>query len=59
MKLYVDASDAIHDNCRGHTGGTMTMGKGAVISFSWKQKLNAKSYIEAELIGIDEAFSQI
>ena len=37
----------------------MTMGKGVGISFSQKQKLNAKSSTEAELIGIDEALPQI
>ena len=35
------------------------MGKGMVISFSWKQKLNAKSSTEAELIDIDKALPQI
>ena len=58
-KWYVDASYTIHDHCKGHMGVLMTLGQGAITSFSCKQKLNAKSSTEAELIGIDEAMSQI
>ena len=35
------------------------MGADAVTSFSKKQKLNAKSPIEAELIGVDDELPQI
>ena len=35
---YVDASFAVHQNMRSHTGGVMTFGKGAVLSVSTKQK---------------------
>ena len=34
IKWYVDASYAIHNDCHGHTGGMMTLGCGAVTSFS-------------------------
>ena len=37
----------------------MTMGKGAIISGSLKQKLNSRSSTEAELIGVDDVSSQI
>ena len=33
INWYVDASDAIHDDCKGHTGAMMSMGGGAVTSF--------------------------
>ena len=59
IKWYVDASYAIHDECHGHTGDMMTLGHEAVISFSQTQKLNAKSSIESELIGVDDALPQI
>ena len=51
---YVDASFAVHQNMRSHTGGMMTFGKGAVMSISTKQKLNTKSSTEAELVGVDD-----
>ena len=59
IKWYVDASYAIHDDCKGHTGALMTFGKGSVTSISRKQKLNGKSSTEAELIGVDEVLPQI
>ena len=56
---FVDASYAIHNDCKGHTGSMLTMEAGAVISFSRKQKLNAKSSTGAELIRVNDALSQI
>ena len=49
----VDASYAIHEDCKVHTGSMMTLGSGAVTSFSRKQKINAQSSTEAELIAMD------
>ena len=46
LKWWVEASYADHDDMRGHTGGTMSMGKdrcGSIIIISKKQKLNTKS----------------
>ena len=51
---YVDASFAVHQNMRSHTGGVLTFGHGAVISISTKQKINTKSSTEAELVGVDD-----
>ena len=43
MKWIVDAAYAIHADFKSHTGMTMTMGQGAIMSMSQKQKLNTKS----------------
>ena len=59
IKWYVDASYAIHNDCCGHTGGMMTLGFGAVTIFFQKQKINAKSSTEAELIRVDDVLPQI
>ena len=59
VKWWVDASYATHHNSRSHTGGTMTMGKGSIFSTSCKQKINARSSTEAELIGINDVVGQI
>ena len=37
----------------------MTLGLGAIISFSQKQKINSKSLTESELVGVDDALPQI
>jgi len=54
IKWWVDASFAVHHDMRSHTGGVMSLGKGAVYSTSTRQKLNTKSSTEAELVGVDD-----
>ena len=54
IKWYVDASFAVHDDFKSHTGAIMSMGKGALQSISRKQKLNTRSSTEAELVGVDD-----
>lgn len=38
VKWWINASCAVHNDMRSHTGATMSMGKGLVISTSIKQK---------------------
>jgi hypothetical protein len=41
IKWYVDSSFAVHKDMRSHTGAIMTLGTGAIVSNSTKQKVNA------------------
>ena len=59
LHWHVDASFAVHPNMRGHTGGTLTMGRGCPISTSTKQKLNTKSSTVSELVAVDDMIPQI
>jgi hypothetical protein len=59
MLWSVDASFAVHNDYRSHTGATLTLGKGALISSSMKQKLNTKSSTEAELVGVDDSLNMV
>eukprot|EP00804_Cyclotella_cryptica_P010749 CCRYP_005527-RA/>CCRYP_005527-RA protein AED:0.26 eAED:0.17 QI:0/0/0/1/1/1/3/0/840 len=59
IRWWVDASYNAHHDCRGQTGAMMSLGKGAVMSFSRKQKLNRRSSSEGELVGIDDALPWI
>ena len=59
IKHYVDASFVVHLDFRSHTGTTMTMGNGAMLVKSSKQKLNSRSSTEAELIGVNDAITMI
>jgi hypothetical protein len=59
IRWWVDASHAVHDNCCGHTGAMMLMGKGAAISFSNKHKINTKSSSKSELVSANQALSPI
>ena len=57
LKWYADAAFAVHPDFKSHTGATLSMGDGAVLSMSRKQKLNTKSSTEAELVGADDVAS--
>eukprot|EP00980_Cylindrotheca_fusiformis_P018032 scaffold5767_cov92-Cylindrotheca_fusiformis.AAC.4 len=50
VKTWVDAAFATHDDMRSHTGGIISMGKGALYASSHRQKLTTKSSTKAELI---------
>ena len=59
IRWYVDASYAVHNDMRGHTGGVMTLGRGGIHNKSTKQKINGKSSTEIEIIGVDDMIPQI
>ena len=56
---WVDATYGVHWDCKGHTGEMMSMGKGAILSFSRGQTLNAGTSTKAEPIGIADALGII
>ena len=58
VKTWVDASFAVHDDMKSHTGGLITMGRGAFYASSKKQKMNTKSSTEAELVGAGDFLPQ-
>ena len=53
IKIWVDAAFAVHMDMKGHTGGLLlvSMGRGAIMCRSRKQKLNVLSSTECELVG--------
>ena len=59
IKWHVDAAFAVHKDFRSHSGATMSMGKGSIMAFSTKQKLNTRSLTEAALVAMDNAMSPI
>jgi len=59
MKWWIDASFAIHQDMRSHTGATMSLGKGGIYSSSTRQKINTKSSTEAELVGVSDALNMV
>jgi hypothetical protein len=54
MQTWVDASYAVHSDMKSHTGGTVSFGRGSLMSKSSKQKLNTKSSTKAELVGASD-----
>ena len=54
LYTFVDASYAVHEDMKSHTGGVITFGRGGIACKSAKQKLVTKSSTEAELVGASE-----
>ena len=54
MYTFVDASYAVHDDMKSHTGGVITFGRGGIACKSTKQKLVTNSSTEAKLVGASE-----
>ena len=52
FKWWVDASYAMHNDFRSHTGATLSLGKGSPYPKYYKKKMNTKSSTEANLVGI-------
>ena len=59
VKWWVDVSYAVHTDIRSQTGGTILLGKGAIISTSIKQKMNTKSLTETEIIVANDLMPHI
>ena len=59
VQWWIDASYAVHADMKGHTGPTLSLGKGTIYSGSWKQKLVAWSSTESELIGVHDVLPQV
>jgi hypothetical protein len=59
IKWHIDASFAVHNDFKSHTGGVMTMGQGAIQTISTKQKVNTRSSTEAELVSVDDIISKV
>jgi hypothetical protein len=59
VSAYIDASFAVHQDMKSHTGAVITLGKGAVRARSSKQRLVSKSSTESELIGLSDELSQV
>ncbi len=59
LTWYIDAAFAVHADMKSHTGAVFTMGKGAIISGSNKQKANSRSSTESEIIAVDDKIAKV
>ena len=55
----IDAAFAVHMDMKSHTGYSLTMGTGAVVSGSVKQRITTRSSTESELVGVDDTIKFI
>jgi Reverse transcriptase (RNA-dependent DNA polymerase) len=56
---HVDAAFAVHNDKKSHTGATMSLGGGGIMSLSTKQKVNTRSSTEAELVSLDDIIAKV
>ena len=59
VRWWIDASYAVHEDMKGHTGATLSLGKGGIYNGSWKQKMVPRSSTESELIGVYDVLPQV
>ena len=59
FRWWVDDSYGTRCYCRRYTGAVMSMGKGEILSFSKKKKLNTASSTEAGVVEIADALGFI
>jgi hypothetical protein len=59
VKWYLDASFAVHEGMKIHTGAVMLLVKGVVQAITTKQRTNTRSSKEAELILFDGIVSKV
>ena len=59
VKWWIGASYAVHPDMQGHTGATMTMGKGSVFSGAWEHRLVTRSLTESEVVGVYDSLPYI
>ena len=53
INWWVDVSFSTNKYFRGHTDGMMSLGSGAITNGSWKQKINGRSSMYNNLIGVN------
>jgi hypothetical protein len=56
---WIDSAYGIHSDCKSHTGGAMSLGKGCPINMSHKQHINTHSSTEAELVGVNDNMTMV
>ena len=59
VQWWIDASYAVHEDMKGHTRATLSLGKGVIYIGSWKHRLVACSSTESELIGVYDVLLQV
>ena len=58
LNWFIDTSCQVHNDCKEHKGGTLTLGKGAVTSTCKGKQTNTKSSTEKEITGTDDILLQ-
>jgi hypothetical protein len=56
---WIDSAYGVHSDCKSHTSGAMSLGKGCPVNMSRKQPINTRSSTEAELVGVNDNMTMV
>lgn len=59
INIFTDASHLLHEDGKGHTGIVITLGEAVICTRSVKQKVQARSSTEAEIIAAEEGSTYV
>lgn len=59
LTWYIDGSYAVHGDMKGQSGVIMMTDQCAILARSNKQKVNTRSFTEAELIAVDDTLPTV
>jgi Reverse transcriptase (RNA-dependent DNA polymerase) len=59
IRWWIDSAYGVHVDCKSHTGGAMSLGKGCPLNMSRKQRINTRSSTEAELVGVNDNMTMV
>jgi hypothetical protein len=59
IRWWIDSAYGVHADCKSHTGGAMSLGKGCPLNMSRKQRINTRSSTEAELVGVNDNMTMV
>jgi hypothetical protein len=59
VNWYLNTAFTVHSDFKSHTGSCMTLGQGAIMAISMKQKINTHSSTKAELVSTDDIIAKV
>ncbi len=59
LTWYIDVAFDVHLDMKSHTGSVFTLGKGAIMSNSTKQKINTRSSTKAKMVAVNDKISKV
>ena len=59
VNWWVDDAYGVHDDLKGHTGATTSIGKGCVTIISRKQNINTTSSTQSRIIGVYDCYPKV
>jgi Reverse transcriptase (RNA-dependent DNA polymerase) len=56
---WINSAYGVHSDCKSHTSGAKSLGKGCPVNMSCKKRINTRSSTEAELVGVNDNMTMV